>query len=66
MASAALSRLAGFTPLSQAGSALEIQASSNQLSWTTLATLTNATGALPFTDPATSSDQRFYRAHQLP
>ncbi len=56
----------GFTLLSHAGSAVEIQTSTNLLAWTTLTTLTNVTGTLPFTDPATSFNQRFYRAHQLP
>jgi len=55
-----------FTLLSQAGSAVEIQTSTNLLSWTTLATLTNVIGTLPFTNPTAWFNQRFYLAQQLP
>jgi sugar lactone lactonase YvrE len=55
-----------FTLQSQAGSELEIQASTNLVDWTSLATLTNETGTLPFTDPDNTFTGRFYRLHQLP
>ena len=35
-------------------------------SWTSLVTLTNVTGTISFTNPATGLGQRFYMAHQLP
>ena len=35
-------------------------------SWTNLITLTNVTGAISFSDPATGLNRRFYLAHQLP
>jgi len=35
-------------------------------SWTSLVTLTNATGTISFTTPASGLGQRFYMAHQLP
>jgi hypothetical protein len=53
-----------FTLQSQAGSAVEIQASSNLVDWSSLATLTNQTGALPFTDTDNPFPQRFYRLLQ--
>ena len=34
--------------------------------WTSLVTLTNVTGTISFSDPATGSNLRFYSAHQLP
>ena len=46
---------------SQAGSAVEIQASTNLVDWTSLATLTNETGTLPFTDTDNTYTRRFYR-----
>jgi hypothetical protein len=55
-----------FTLQSQAGSVLEIQASTNLVDWTSLATLTNETGTLPFTDTDNTFTGRFYRLHQLP
>jgi len=55
-----------FTLQSQAGSVLEIQASTNLVDWTSLATLTNQTGTLPFTDTDNAFTRRFYRLHQLP
>ncbi|HOX57163.1 MAG TPA: C10 family peptidase [Candidatus Paceibacterota bacterium] len=39
---------------------------SNPLSWVTVASFTNTTGTLQFTDSATGIPRRFYRAHQLP
>jgi hypothetical protein len=53
-----------FTLQSQAGSAVEIQASSNLVDWSSLATLTNQTGALPFTDTDNTFPRRFYRLRQ--
>jgi hypothetical protein len=55
-----------FTLQSQAGSAVEIQASTNLMDWESLATLTNQTGTLPFTDTCNTFTRRFYRLHQLP
>jgi len=34
--------------------------------WTSLASLTNVTGSIPFSDPATGFGKRFYSARQLP
>ena len=34
--------------------------------WTSLVAITNRTGAILFSDPATGASQRFYTAHQLP
>ena len=34
--------------------------------WSRVGTVTNITGAIPFLDPATNVDLRFYRARQLP
>ena len=56
----------GFTLQGQVGGRFEIQASTNLVNWTNLATLTNVTGTIPFLDPATNFNRRFYRAHQLP
>src|SRR5262249_8868283 len=52
-----------FTIYDAPGQAFRIQAASNLLNWTTIATLTNTTGTLTFTDPAaTNLASRFYRA----
>lgn len=51
-----------FTLQSEPGSRVDIQVSTNLLEWSRLATLTNASGTLPFTDTDTSLQQRFYRA----
>ena len=63
-------RLAGgpftCTISSQRGQHLEILASTNLSTWTTLASLTNSTGTTNFSDSAASFGKRFYRAHQLP
>ena len=60
----------GFTLLSQPGLRFEILASTNPASalsnWSSVATLTNVTGAIPFLDPATNLSRRFYLARQLP
>jgi hypothetical protein len=60
----------GFTLESRPGLRFEILAATNPavaLSiWTNLGNVTNTTGAIPFLDPATSVDRRFYRANQLP
>ena len=55
-----------FTLQSQAGFGVEIQASTNLADWTSLATLTNATGTLPFTDTDNTFTRRLYRLRQLP
>jgi hypothetical protein len=58
-----------FTLLSEPGLLFEILASKNlaqpSTDWASLLTFTNTTGAFSFTDPATTLNQRFYRAHQL-
>jgi large repetitive protein len=49
------------------GRVFEIHASTNLTSWTWLATVTNQTGQILYTDPqATNYPMRFYRAIQLP
>ena len=62
-------RLAGgefqFTVSSAPGQRLAILVSSNLVSWTTNATLTNSTGTTNYTDPATGLSKRFYRANLL-
>jgi hypothetical protein len=60
-----------FTISSDPGLALQIVASSEAMqapsNWTVLATLTNTTGTLPFTDTsAPSGAQRFYQARTIP
>jgi hypothetical protein len=57
-----------FTLQGESGRVLEVQASEDVglTNWTILATLTNLTGTMAFTDPATNLPQRFYRARQLP
>lgn len=55
-----------FNLLSAIGSAVEIQVSTNLVSWGAIATVTNSTGTTPFADPATNLTRRFYRARQLP
>jgi hypothetical protein len=58
-----------FTVQSEPGRQLEILASTNLSlalsNWTSLAVLTNDTGSVSFTDPATKA-QRFYQAKELP
>jgi hypothetical protein len=60
----------GFTLQSQPGLRFEILAATNLplpiSNWTSLGPLTNLTGTVPFLDPATNLDRRFYRARQLP
>jgi hypothetical protein len=55
---------------SEPGLRFEILASTDVASplsnWTSLGTLTNVTGAVPFLDPASGLNRRFYRARQLP
>ena len=59
-----------FTIQSEPGMILEILAATNAtlptLSWTSLGTLTNSTGTIPFIDTSANFDQRFYQARQLP
>jgi hypothetical protein len=43
-----------------------IQATSNFVMWTILATVTNQIGQMPWTDPDSPSNQRFYRAELVP
>jgi hypothetical protein len=60
----------GFTLQGQPGVVFEIMATTNLAlpisNWTSLGTLTNTTGTVPFLDSSTSINHRFYRAHQLP
>ena len=59
-----------FTLQSQPGLRFEILASPDLTlplsNWTSLGTLTNLTGAIPFLDPAPNLNCRFYQARQLP
>lgn len=59
-----------FTLQSEPGLSFEILASTNLAlpisNWTSLETLTNVTGTVPFLDRATNLNRRFYRARQLP
>jgi hypothetical protein len=54
-----------FTLHGQPGGRVEIQATTNLVNWTSLATLTSLTGTFSFLDPATNFTRRFYRALQL-
>jgi hypothetical protein len=54
----------GFTIHSLAGNAVEIQTSTNLVNWSSLTTLTNMTGAVPFTDRTADAPHRFYRLRQ--
>ena len=51
-----------FVVQNPANRGFEIQASTNLVDWTSLLTVTNSTGPIPFTDPATNFPRRFYRA----
>jgi hypothetical protein len=51
---------------SRPGGACEIQASTDLLTWFPLATVTNMTGMVTFTDTQTGPTNRFYQARQLP
>ena len=59
----------GFTLQSEAGAKIEILASSDMSlplsNWASVATLTNATGNIPFRDEASTAERRFYRARQV-
>ncbi len=59
-----------FTLQSQPGLAFEILAATNLnlglSDWTSLGTLTNLSGATPFSDTTPSLNRRYYRARQLP
>ncbi len=59
----------GFTLQSEPGLRCDILATTNLAlpisAWTNLATLTNVIGTVPFLDPATNLNRRFYRARQL-
>ena len=58
------------TLLSQPGLAFDLLAATNPVlpgsNWTRVATLTNLTGKISFTDGGASPARRFYRAHQVP
>ena len=51
-----------FVVQNPANRGFEIQASTNLVDWTSLLTVTNSTGPISFTDPATNFPRRFYRA----
>jgi hypothetical protein len=59
-----------FTLCSEPGAKFEILGTTNialpVANWSSIAIVTNASGAMRFTDPATGFGQRFYRARQLP
>jgi len=59
-----------FTLQSEPGVQFEILATTDVTlplsNWATLGTVTNITGAVPFTDTAAGFNQRFYRVRQLP
>jgi hypothetical protein len=59
----------GFTLRSEPGLRFDILAATNLAlpisAWTNLGTLTNVAGTVPFLDPATNLNRRFYRARQL-
>jgi hypothetical protein len=59
-----------FTLRSEPGLVFEIFATTNfalpPSVWTSLGTLTNVTGTIPFIDTSANSDRRFYQARQLP
>ncbi len=50
----------------QPGAACEILSSADLLSWSALATLTNTTGTVTFTNSQTSLAMQFYKARQVP
>jgi hypothetical protein len=56
--------------VSEPGLVFELLASSNLTAqasaWATIATLTNISGSITFTDSASGLPQRFYQARQLP
>jgi len=52
-----------FTILGATGQTVRVETGTNLVNWTTLATFTNASGPVPFADPAASNfSRRFYRA----
>jgi hypothetical protein len=59
-----------FTLQSDPGLRFQILATMNvsqpSTNWTSIGTVTNTTGTMVFTDPATNLNTRFYRARQLP
>jgi len=55
-----------FTVSSAVGLKIEMLGSTNLSNWITVTNLTNSTGTIVFTDPATNFVRRYYRAHQLP
>jgi hypothetical protein len=56
-----------FDVLSDTGSVLEIQSSTNLAAWVPIATITNAVGTIQFKHPLPPGGlRRFYRARQLP
>ena len=54
-----------FNLLSDPGCILEVQASTNLLQWTPIATLTLTNGTALFSDPVTNLPSRFYRLKQV-
>jgi hypothetical protein len=58
------------TLLGEVGAEFEMLVTTNATlsiaNWSSLGTLTNVTGTIPFIDTSANFDQRFYRARQLP
>jgi hypothetical protein len=59
-----------FTVQSEPNAVFQILAATNltlpATNWTSLATLTNVTGSLPFVNATAGAGRRFYSAQQLP
>jgi internalin A len=55
----------GFTISSQPGVAMQVLVSSNLTFWSSIGSLTNTNGSVPFTDSAATNKTRFYRAQQM-
>jgi len=54
------------TMVGEAGMRISIEATTNLMDWTAIATLTNLAGGCSFFDDATNFNQRFYRVKELP
>jgi hypothetical protein len=56
----------GGTVVGEVGIKIAIEATTNLVDWTSIATLTNLTGSCSFIDNATNFSRRFYRGKELP
>jgi len=56
----------GGTVVGEVGIKIAIEATTNLVDWTSIATLTNLTGSCSFIDNATNFNRRFYRGKELP